>query len=583
MRHVHAKGLYDIFDNFIDTCIIKDNSLLTENEGVFTLNNVEECLRLFNDNPKTGKQIYEEKIKEQFNAASQEVKIVFAHANWLWAVAVDDMTSGGKKRAVKICLLDSTSLKDDKNLFPDGFGSAGLFHKQNKYLEVVCNLKLFKWLKKERTLSDIESVKSFIEQVCLYEKHEQDKKSLPDEIKKEFTNVKRTCAMYNILLHLCNPDSYERIASDNHKRSIVASFESLLDKNEDKNIDENIAEIRKKLKDSGTIKENFDFYDEEKILQIWNPWLTDSEFSEIQGLSFKRNIILYGAPGTGKTYTANALARSFIIQKLIAEDNKKVKEYFESKIDVDKRIKKLQLHSNYSYEDFIVGIRMKDGKTLPEKGYLLNLCEEISKDNDKTPYVLILDEINRIDLSRLFGEAFSGIEDRGNSINTSFPDVAISIPENLYIIGTMNEIDFSLERIDFALRRRFVWFQYGFNKMKLIGIINKKKNNLQIDDIDRFIESAELLNNEIKNLNELGKQYEIGHTFFSEIIDIAKLFTGRRFYKNNMKLYRESGPAQVLWNISIEPMIIAFLGNLDEETKDKKIKEMMGLFLNGKK
>jgi 5-methylcytosine-specific restriction protein B len=311
--------------------------------------------------------------------------------------------------------------------------------------------------------------------------------------------------------------------------------------------------------------------------------MSDAEYNEIQGLTFKKNIILYCPPGTGKTHTAKILAKSFICQKIIEKDKSKVNDFIQEKINVTSRIRHLQLHSNYSYEDFIAGIHLDDGKTAPKKGYFFKLCEEIVQDTDKSPYILILDEINRIDLSRLFGEAFSTIEYRDEKIDLSIGGFKLQVPDNLYIIGTMNEIDFSLERLDFALRRRFVWFFYGFDPDELHSIIDNKKNKLQKindEEIELFIEKATMLNKNISTIEELGKQYQIGHTFFAEIIDIASQFAGHTGYINRISIFKNGGPVETLWNISIEPMLDAFFGNLDEQQKIDHLKEMKEILLN---
>ena len=589
MHRTQDQALYALLGKFIEKCIISNDSLLTAHQNCFTEANISDCSTRFVDNFKGDNRNYQEKIKEQFNGATEEVKLVFSHANWLWAFSVNDMTAGGKKKAVQICMPENVDLQDkeeDMPLFPsNGSGNAGTYHKQNKYWEIVSILKLLRWIKESKKNYNqitVENIKEEIEKICIFAKYDEtDKPALEWQI--DFRKIKNACAMYNILLYLCKPKKYERIASDTHKNRIVESFSSLLaDRSNDTNTDEKILEIRSQIKES-TGKDS-DFYEEE-LAVLWNPWLSDAEYNEIQGLSFKKNIILYGPPGTGKTHTTKALAKSLIIQKIIENDKKKIREYFSHNINVDKRIRRLQLHSNYSYEDFIASITLTDGKTAPVKGYFFQLCEEITQDADKSPYVLILDEINRIDLSRLFGEAFSAIENRNEEIDLPIGKFKLKIPSNLYLIGTMNEIDFSLERLDFALRRRFVWFRYGYNADVLKEIINSKKKDLKKvdeEEINTFIERSSKLNDKIDELNELGKQYEIGHTFFSEVIDIARQFSGRPGHVNKIKLFKSGGPASVLWNISIEPMIAAFLGNLDETQKNEKIKEMREIFINGK-
>lgn len=589
MNRNQDQGLYTLFSEFIKKCLISNDSLISAHQNIFTDANINDCFPRFVDNFKDDKRNYEEKIKDQFNGASDEVKLVFAHANWLWAFSVNDMTASGKKKAVQMCISENIVLTDkidDIILFPSrGFGSGGTYHKQNKYWEIVSILKIFKWIKKETTTNALKTdqdIKDRIEGICLFAKYDETDNPL-DEWQKDFCKIPDTCAMYNILLYLCKPENYERISSDDHKNRIVESFSSLLDKeNIAANADEKVLAIRNKIKES--VKKDIDFY-EEDIAVLWNPWLSDDAYNEIQGLSFKKNIILYGPPGTGKTYTAKALAKSFIIQKIIEKDKTKVKEYIDKKINVDNRIERLQLHSNYSYEDFIAGISLKDGKTETTKGHFFQLCEKITQDADKSPYILILDEINRIDLSRLFGEAFSAIENRNEVINLSVGKYKLKIPDNLYLIGTMNEIDFSLERLDFALRRRFVWFPYGYAADKLREIINWKKKDVKKideDEINLFIDRSSKINEKIDELNELGKQYEIGHTFFSEVIDIARQFADRPGYIDKIKLFKTRGPVEVLWKISIEPMIAAFLGNLDDNQKKERIKEMKEIFINGK-
>ncbi|MBO06253.1 MAG: hypothetical protein CMI58_04365 [Parcubacteria group bacterium] len=579
------ESLYNLLNKFIEKCLIGKDSIFDETTDIFTTNNINTCFEKFVDDYKDDKRNFKEKIEEQFKDTSDDVKLVFAHANWLWAFSVNDMTAKGKETAVKKCLPEKLKINatcDELGLFPEkGFGSAGTYHKQNKYWEIVSILKLFKGIDNGSSKSILE-IKTYIEEVSLFAKYNESENPI-EPWQQDFRKIEKSCAMYNILLYLCKPEKYERIASDNHKNQIVNSFISLI-KGEigNENIDEKILKIRGKIT---AHKKDFDFYDE-SIANLWNPWISDSEYNEIQGLSFKNNIILYGPPGTGKTYTAKALANSFVAQKVIENDRSRVKDYIEGKINTDNRIRRLQLHSNYSYEDFIAGIQLKDGKTVPVKGYFYHLCEEISQDTDKSPYILILDEINRIDLSRMFGEAFSAIENRNEEIDLPVGDFKLMIPDNLYLIGTMNEIDFSLERLDFALRRRFVWFRYGFNSNTLKDIINKKINGfnkISAEEIDTFIVKATKVNKQMEDLNELGKQYEIGHTFFAEIVDIAKQFSGKQGYINRIPLFKSGGPAEVLWNISIGPMLDAFLGNLDETQKKEKIKEIKGMLLNDKK
>ncbi|MGL1890605.1 MAG: AAA family ATPase [Spirochaetaceae bacterium] len=578
--------LYELFDAFLEQFIIKGHSMLDDSRDVFNEDNIAKCIDRFIDDSKEDKRNYYEKIQEQFEGSSDAVKMLFAHANWLWSFSVSDMNYNGKAHSVEICVSDEIEINDEfkeLDIFPDeGFGHAGTYHKQNKYWEIVSILRIFKYLQKEK-LKKTADIKNRIEEIALYAKYDEST-SHTQEWQNDIKEIKKSCAMFNILLYLCNPESYERISSNGHKQKIVDSFSSLLEDDDFKNNDEKIYNIRNNIE---KYKSEFDFYDEE-IKGLWNTQQSKAEYNEIQGLTFKKNIILYGPPGTSKTYNANSLATSFIYQQIIKNDKTKVKDFIEGKIKIKNRIKKLQLHSNYSYEDFIIGIQLVNGETNPKEGYFLDLCNEIDEDEDKSPYVLILDEINRVDLSRLFGEAFSGIENRESELDLSIKGFKLKVPDNLYIIGTMNEIDFSLERLDFALRRRFVWFFYEFDVDALISMIDEKKRVLKLDKIDeniidQFIDNASQLNEKITEIEDLGKQYQIGHTFFAELIDIASGFKGRPSYIMGIPIFKEGGPVETLWDISIEPILDAFFGNLGDEQKKDQLEILKKILLNEKK
>lgn len=586
MRVQGCKKTYDNFDRFLYEFIINKNSILTHNIGIFKEENIKECIKLFIDNADDGKGSFEEKVKEQFKHASEDVKLVFGHACWLWVMAVSDITKQTKEKSVKMFLPNDSTL--EKGCFDNGIASGGQYHTINKYFEIAFIIKLFQALQK-CNLNDIGECKVLIERICLYRQYTDQyyEDAAYEDIRLLLgEDDEKSLAMYNILLHLSNTNKYEAIIANNHKNQLVESFESLLGEEDiEKNTDEKISIIRAAIEAADENKKDFNFYDKE-LLEIWNPEMGEKSYTEYQALKYKKSIILYGPPGTSKTYSSREIAKSFILQEFISEKKENIKAYFEGNIDVESCIHHYQLHNNYTYEDFIAGMQLKNGLTEPTKGEFLKLCELVEKSN--MPHVVILDEINRVDLSRLFGEVFSGIENRGQEIKLSIGGFKIKVPNNLYIIGTMNEIDFSLEQIDFALRRRFVWFFYGFDDVILDNIVNYKINQKQkfkivLSDLEKFKESAKVLNEQIRNMEELGKEYEIGHAFFSEIIDIAYGFKGKQGYIKNIPLFKSNGPAEVLWNISIKPILEAFLGNIDKDTVVEKLSSFKEILLNGKK
>jgi hypothetical protein len=211
------------------------------------------------------------------------------------------------------------------------------------------------------------------------------------------------------------------------------------------------------------------------------------------------------------------------LSRIANEDNiRKLLDEIESKWGIIIRTKLITFHPSYSYEDFIEGIRPKtigDQVTYNlEDGIFKKICNEARKDNQnpKNKYVLIIDEVNRGNISKIFGELITLIEkDKRNnlSINLAYSKKEFSIPDNLYIIGTMNTADKSLIQMDTALRRRFTF-------MELMP-------DYELPQIDRKIGKINLaklleeLNKKIRNQNLRDKQ--IGHSYFMNITNISEL------------------------------------------------------------
>lgn len=212
-------------------------------------------------------------------------------------------------------------------------------------------------------------------------------------------------------------------------------------------------------------------------------------------LRHKKNIIIQGAPGVGKTYAAKRLAYSMM--------GVKDKE----------RVMMVQFHQSYSYEDFIMGFRPSTTGFELKKGPFYNFCKkaEIDSDND---YFFIIDEINRGNLSKIFGELFMLIESdkRGVELQLLYSDERFSVPENVHIIGMMNTADRSLAMLDYALRRRFAFFEFspafdteGFRKYCEL------KNNSKFN---KLIDTVKNLNDVIEADETLGRGFCIGHSYF---------------------------------------------------------------------
>jgi 5-methylcytosine-specific restriction protein B len=493
-----------------------------------------------------------------------------------------DMTSAGKKGTV-IRFLGEEYNDKLTNVFVDGgIGSAGQRHKLNKPFEISYLLLLFRDVKSTlhaMEINDVVSLKIYIEKLCreLYYNNDTTTATADEKLKKA---GREFLALHHILLHLCDPDKYEAIAAQKHKDAIINTFFSLLGKENTEglwdDIDESILAIRKKLDE--VFGYEVSFYDED-IQDAWNFGESKDDVSEVTLFEYKKAMVFYGPPGTSKTHSATRLAE-LLITKQYFRNKQNIKKYFENSDKIfEEHIHHLQLHSNYNYEDFIAGMHIEDKSSVVKPGYLLNLIEKIKA--DPLPHILILDEINRTDISRLFGELFSALEYRNKKIRLSIGDLEIALPANLYFIGTMNEIDFSLERIDFALRRRFLWQFKGFNRGILWNMIQQKKKELGMNisdaDIETFINCCERLNKEVSAMPELGENYQVGHTFFAEVVDIFKSLKG----VHSGRLYFLNQPVNILWEISIKPILQAFLGNMDADSKKGKINDLQKVLFNG--
>ena len=212
-------------------------------------------------------------------------------------------------------------------------------------------------------------------------------------------------------------------------------------------------------------------------------------------LKMKKNIILQGAPGVGKTFTAKRLAYSIIGAK-----------------NPD-RVQMIQFHQSYSYEDFIEGYRPTENGFTIKKGSFYKFCK-LAEDDDENDYFFIIDEINRGNLSKIFGELFMLIEKdkRGIELQLLYSDENFSVPPNVYIIGMMNTADRSLAMLDYALRRRFSFFTMkpGFNT---IGF-QTYQDSLKSDAFKKLISYIKQLNSKIAADISLGEGFCIGHSYF---------------------------------------------------------------------
>lgn len=254
-----------------------------------------------------------------------------------------------------------------------------------------------------------------------------------------------------------------------------------------------LMDIIREANDKPVVSSKFEVYTDADFLN--EVYMSEDDYVRLKSqLLIKKNVILQGAPGVGKTFSAKRLAYSIMGEK------------------DDSRICVVQFHQNYSYEDFVEGYKPDDCGFKLRKGIFYNFCTE-AKNNPQKDFFFIIDEINRGNMSKIFGELLMLIEKdyRGEKMRLAYSGENFYVPKNLHIIGMMNTADRSLAMIDYALRRRFSFFSLkpgfeseGFKKQQ--AVLNNEKFNRLVSEIVE-------LNKEIINDDSLGAGFEIGHSY----------------------------------------------------------------------
>jgi MoxR-like ATPase len=238
-------------------------------------------------------------------------------------------------------------------------------------------------------------------------------------------------------------------------------------------------------------------------------FLAREQLREIVELSrYKKNIIIQGPPGVGKTFVATRLA-----YLLIGSTN-------------ETQIQRVQFHPSYSYEDFVQGLRPVEGGGFKRKdGPLLSFCKDALEDQ-ASPYVLIIDEINRGNVSKILGELLSLIEadkrDPRYGVTLAYSsddEPRFHVPPNLFVIDMMNTADRSLAFVDYALRRRFVFIDLepAFGTDRFDADLTRRGVEASLRKTIRDRLTA--LNERIASDPTLGSGFRVGHSYFCQRVD----------------------------------------------------------------
>ena len=567
------------FECFKERFLISGKSIfrLNSDDKILNENSIQYLVDNFVNNGYGGKEAFIDKTKIQMTGkddyqpyfndnvdinkkkqVQQNAIEVLAHCIWLWRLVPSNGIMNSTIKSVKEILdlnNELQNIKLDKNPFFNdkikGIASTGTYYNTNKPFEIAFIIKFLNdYLNtKPKEFIDILTNTDNYNEITI--KGDWDLKDGGIVKGKEGSSTK-TASIFHALLYFFDPENYEAIVSNEHKKMILKSFEYLIPKGYENDfkpdIDCKIRYIKEELKkqlDKKKDNEIYFFYEDE-IKEQWNPSILPA-----------KNVIYYGAPGTGKTYNILELVKAKI--KVQNKDNECVEDYYDI----------VQFHPSYSYEDFIDGIKpvkskdttlsinleLVDGvfKNLCKKAYIeLKDAKETNREARK--FYFIADEINRAELSRVFGELLLCIEEdkrlkfkndvlEGVKVKTQNSSLwkeknavvildnnkfnkenrlYFGVPENIYFLATMNDIDKSIDSFDLALRRRFKWVYKGCDYDVIYNYLLEKGVNE--DDLSSYISDEKsckgrcnLLNKYIRETLNLGASYELGHSYFMNI------------------------------------------------------------------
>jgi 5-methylcytosine-specific restriction enzyme B len=398
-----------------DRCLIEGKSLLWPDQPVWSTNNLQSFKACFIDRPDAAKdKSFEQKLQEQLADQSEDVTRLACELLFVYFLFPSSVGPERKKAVIQTTASwKNVTIPDEHEMFRTfdvAVGNPGQVYNTGRPFELTYlarfAIALNAKAQGERTtiLAGHLKLRDLIDELA--EAHRED--------------FGRSPQLRHILLYLLFPDDYERIASEGHKKRIVEAFGDMLHNAAPDDIDDQIKSIRDKLEGYLSAKP-LDFY-WEPLRSCWNAENETDEISPLQALHIKKQIVLYGPPGTGKTYQALKIADGLIRQHLLVTwGPQKFFSGFEKVAElISERWQRVQFHPGYGYEELVRGIQIgAGGKTEYRDGVLLRIVSKLETEPEErrsVPFVLILDEMNRADLSKVLGECFSLLEDRHKGV-----------------------------------------------------------------------------------------------------------------------------------------------------------------------
>ena len=477
-----AERTYQAAELFKANALLGDDSLFTPGTPIWTPELLGELRTRFLDRPDTGERYFIDKLEQQLAGSPPEVYQLMGEVLYVHYLILD-VTIETKRRNIEGNVLKwspepvTIPQKLDAGL-QSRFVNLGNATRQLPFqvgtlIETVEQWKELAAGKRENLLEEPWAFKDFLYGVTF-------------RSQLLINNQNRGDAERHLLLHILFPDYFESsLANAKDEIARAANFASFVTQPTE-DVDHKIQQIRQGL-EAELGDSNFSFY-EERIAERWRHTATATDTDtdtdtgttvpthkkEVQDLAKetyltvdflenimllleeKRQVIFQGPPGTGKTFVAQELSR-FLAG---SED----------------RVSLVQFHPSYAYEDFVQGFRptLEDGRAGFElrDGPLLVAAERARKEPGVNHY-LIIDEINRGNLAKVFGELYFLLEYRDAEMKLQYSDKPFSLPKNLFIIGTMNTADRSIALVDLALRRRFYFEEFHPDKEPVKSVLRK--------------------------------------------------------------------------------------------------------------
>ena len=480
-RIENADHIYEAADLWVKHALESDDSIFTPGKAIWTSELLSELRERILDHPGEyrGTRFFDA-LEKLLAGSSPELYQLTAEALYVMYLIVWEGTVGkeGKRRRINQFLVnaDLPELQDEliAALTP-GIATPGPFFIANLEIHLGYIIEFAEHWKGMDVAPSLDrddpdapwGFKSVIETVPFKSALLHGKPTAPS-------------AQMQALLHLIFPDTFEGIVSVRQKKEIAAVFSLHLNVHDYVDVDMQVSQIRQHLE--AKFGESFKFWDE-PVAKLWNPKKIDQEAlnqflgsaKECKGLEQlssdlnlpieflnrvneliedKKQVIFQGPPGTGKTFIAKRLAE----------------HWAESPDDVTL----VQFHPSYAYEDFVEGYRptVQDGVAgFNLRHGPLRRSAEIARANEGRKHFLLIDEINRGNLAKVFGELYFLLEYRDEEIDLQYSDEPFTLPDNLYIIGTMNTADRSIARVDLALRRRFYFVEFHPDVWPIKGLL----------------------------------------------------------------------------------------------------------------